>query len=78
MSLKSKVSLNQGSQIQSRFQFTPAKSKKRRRQKNMATFGIFSRVELKEDDIRDALGSNIDETRLIENQQLEDKVKSGN
>lgn len=52
--------------------------KKEGKTKNMATFKKFSRVELKEDDIRDALGSNIDETRLIENQQLEDKVKSGN
>jgi len=44
------------------------------RQGNMATFGIFSRVELQEDDIQDALGSNVDETRLLDNQQLEDKV----
>jgi hypothetical protein len=41
--------------------------KKEEKTKNMATFGIFSRVELKEDDIRDALGSNINETRLIGN-----------
>ncbi|MBU1667677.1 hypothetical protein KKC13_04605 [bacterium] len=44
------------------------------RQGNMATFGIFSRSELEKKDIRYALGNNVDETRLLENQKLEIRV----